>query len=262
MKKIVMNKHMANALGKTYIRGIVQSSTHNSELPYYSQQAFMLANQEYIDFVKKVNEWLATGKAAWLFDTTVTKADGETLYTREERYGLCRMLNRDYTSSINDDYTKYYQAYEDQGLVESKDWLQAMMDKQRIYPVTSATPVVQPDGSSVFNITDTKQLGPSQWTAEDCNPDDGQMFLFKWYNMYAGYTNYAKLRLNSKHYTPFVAYRDIENTDEEKYIPQLAWIAFTVGLEDSGCDIIFDHLDVIDYIDNLSIRVTPPFVLA
>ena len=257
-----MNKHMASRLAATYVRSVVQSGPHTSELPYYSQQAFTLANQRYIDFVKSVNEWLKSDKAAWLFDTTITKADGKTLYTREERYGLCRMLNADYTSSINDNYTKYYQAYEDQGLIESKDWLQELMGQQRIYPVDSVAPVIQPDGSSIFDIINTHQIEPSQWTAKDCNPDDGQVFLFKWYNMYTAYTNYAKLRLNSKHLTPFVAYRDIENTDKEVYIPQLAWTAFTVGLEDSGCDIIFDHLDVIDYIDSLSIRVSPPFVLA
>jgi len=76
MKKIVMNKHAAYRAGNRYVSSTMYGGVKRSYIDQFIAGEFLLVNQEYIDFIKVINTWIKTPAAAWLFDTTITKADG------------------------------------------------------------------------------------------------------------------------------------------------------------------------------------------
>lgn len=259
--KIVLNKNLAVNLSQWYMKSMVYGTRTGGNIDAYVQRQFIFCTQEYIDFVKRVNAWLKTSNADWLADTTATKADGTTLYTGKERQGLALLLNPHYYDSIEDNWLAYIKVYEEQGLISSIEELKGIMGKIRIYPVETINPAEQPDGSYLFNYTTALKIIPSAFIESECNPNSEQMYLYKNFSFYNSYTNYAFLAKTYNRYGAFAVFKDLSVTDRDRYYPQLAWNAWTVGLPNSGVDLEFDHVDKIEYIDGLKLRVTPPFVL-
>ena len=274
MQKIVFNNNYAQHAFTGLVNAGLTDRNYGSYHAKYILSNFQFVNSEFLDWVKRVNAWLLDkDNARVLFDPewrfTYTDEDGneqERAITKNELYGFGFLFDATRASHmLEDDWiSAHYQLWIDVGLLADKDdlaALQTILSRVRWLNIYTIKPRNNIDGSYTYEVTTPIPLNKT-WKAEDDNPDDNQMYIFRWFNAYDGYGNYTQTRTSSKESTPFVAFRDLSNEDEEVYIKQMAWCAWTVGTEGSEADIEVDFLDEVDYFDSLSIRMMPPYVIA
>jgi len=271
MKKIVFNNNYAQQTFQMMTDYELKNISYGSYHAKYMLSNYMFVNSEWLDFVKGVNEWLKDqDNAKCLFDSTYRykndpddEEETEKSITKNELYGFGFLFDPSRLSNFDsdDNIAKYFQFWIDRGLVTDIADHRSMLSRVKWLDINSLGPKSKVDGSILYENTTPRKLNKT-WKASDDNPDDNQMYLFRWFNSYSGYGNYSQLRLGPKEHTPFVAFRDLSNEDEEVYVKQLAWSAWTVGTDGSEADIEVDFLDEVDYFDSIAIRMMPPYVLA
>ena len=271
MKKIVFNNNYAQQTFQIMTDYELKHASYGSYHVKYMLSNYMFVNSEWLDFVKSANEWLKNpDNAACLFDPDYTykndpddAEEEEKTITKNELYGFgfifspTRLTEWDTEANI----ALYFQFWIDRGLIADAAAHRAMLSKMRWLDINALNPAWKVDGSILYQNTSPRKLNKT-WKAEEDNPNDNQMYIFRWLNSYSGYSNFSQLRLGGREYTPLVAFRDLADTENETYIKQMAWSAWTVGTAGSEADIEVDFLDEVDYFDSIAIRMMPPYVLA